>query len=95
MAAFAVALVGIVYLTDSVTSRFKQRNIELWEATETLRRRTSELQQLLRQMEIVEERKSHYMRISAHQLRSPLATVRTSLQVLTEGYVDPGSDRGR
>jgi len=95
MVAFAVALVGIVYLTDSVTSRFKERNIELWEATEALRRRTAELQEILHQMEVVEERKSHYMRISAHQLRSPLATVRTSLQVLTEGYVDPGSERGR
>jgi len=95
MAFFVVALLGIVYLTDSVTSRFKQRNIELWRTTEELRERTGELQRTLRQMEIVEERKSHYMRISAHQLRSPLATIRTSLQVLTEGYVDPGSERGK
>ncbi len=95
MVAFVVAQVGIVYLTDSVTSRFKQRNIELWRTTQELRHRTEELQRTLRQMEIVEERKSHYMRISAHQLRSPLATVRTSLQVLTEGYVDPASERGR
>lgn len=86
---------GIVYLTDSVTSRFKQRNIELAEKSEELRRKTTELERALKQMEIVEERKSHYMRISAHQLRSPLATVKTSLEVITAGYVDPGSDRGR
>ncbi len=86
---------GIVYLTDSVTSRFKQRNIELHEKSEELRRKTIELERTLRQMEIVEERKSHYMRISAHQLRSPLATIKTSLEVITAGYVDPGSERGR
>jgi signal transduction histidine kinase len=35
------------------------------------------------------------MRISAHQLRSPLGTVKTSLQVLLDGWVDPTTERGR
>ncbi len=92
----SVAVVfSIVYLTDSVTSKFKQRNIELYETTEQLRTRTAELQRALRRMEIVEQRKSHYMRISAHQLRSPLATIKTSLQVVTDGYVELSSERGR
>lgn len=95
MAAFIFALIGIVALTDSVTSRFKRRNIKLWQTSEELRQSTGELQRTLEQVETVEERKSHYMRISAHQLRSPLATVKTSLQVLTEGFVDPGTDRGK
>ncbi|RLE17932.1 MAG: hypothetical protein DRJ65_22070, partial [Acidobacteria bacterium] len=95
MPAFIFALVGVVALTDSVTSRFKKRNVKLWETTQELRQSTGELQRTLEQVETVEQRKSHYMRISAHQLRSPLATVRTSLQVLTEGFVEPGTDRGR
>jgi signal transduction histidine kinase len=90
-----VAMFGIVYLTDSVTSRFKQRNIEIYETTKKLGERTGELQYLLGEVERLEQRKSHYMRISAHQLRSPLGTVRTSLQVLTEGFVEPASERGR
>ncbi len=90
-----LALFGIVYLTDSVTSRFKARNIELHETTQTLRERTAEQQRLLEEIEELEERKSHYMRISAHQLRSPLGTVKTSLSVLTGGFVAPGSGRGR
>lgn len=95
MAAFVFALGGIVAMTDSVTSRFKKRNVKLWETSQELRQSTGELQRTLEQVETVEERKSHYMRISAHQLRSPLATVRTSLQVLTEGYVEPGTERGK
>lgn len=79
---------GVVYLTDSVTSRFKQRNIELDRTTSELRRSLNEREQL-------ERRKSHYMRISAHQLRSPLGTIKTSLQVLLDGYLDPGSAEGR
>jgi signal transduction histidine kinase len=84
----AALVFGIVYLTDSVTSRFKQRNIELHRMTTQLRRALEEREQL-------ERRKSHYMRISAHQLRSPLGTIKTSIQVLLDGYLDPGSDDGR
>ena len=95
-AAVLVALVfGMVYLTDTVTSRFKRRGIQLFEASEKLRERKEQLQQLLREREEVERRKSHYMRISAHQLRSPLGTIQTSLQVLLDGIIDPASAAGR
>jgi signal transduction histidine kinase len=88
-AAMLVGLVfGVVYLTDSVTGPFKKRNIEL-------HRTTTELRRSLEEREKVERRKSHYMRISAHQLRSPLGTIKTSMQVLLDGYLDPGSDEGR
>jgi len=90
-----VALFGIVYLTDSVVRRLKTRSIELYEATHALSERGDELQRLLKEMEDLERRKSHYMRISAHQLRSPLGTIKTVLDVLTQGHVDPSSERGR
>jgi len=95
LVALTVALFGIVYLTDSVTSRFKKRNIELYRTTGKLQERTTELQCLLDEIAELEQRKSHYMRISAHQLRSPLGTVQTTLSVLAKGYVDPASERGR
>ena len=82
-----VLVFGVVYLTDSVTSRFKARNIELHQSTADLQRALDEQAQL-------ERRKSHYMRISAHQLRSPLGTIKTSIQVLLDGYIDPGSPDG-
>ena len=94
-AVLVVLVFGMVYLTHTVTSRFKNRGIQLHTTTEQLRHRKEELKQLLREREEVERRKSHYMRISAHQLRSPLGTIKTSLQVLVEGIVDPSSDAGR
>jgi signal transduction histidine kinase len=94
-AMLVVLLFGVVYLTDSVTSRFKQRNIALFRTSEKLRLRGEELQRLIEEMEEAERKKSHYMRISAHQLRSPLGTIKTSLQVLVDGYLDAGSDQGR
>ena len=89
-----VALFGIVYLTDSVASRLKQLSIELYETTRTLRDRTEELQRLFGDMADLERRKSHYMRISAHQLRSPVGTIQTVLRVLAQGYVDPSTPEG-
>ncbi len=88
VAMLVVLVFGVVYLTDSVTSRFKIRNIELFQTTTELKRSLEEREQL-------EMRKSHYMRISAHQLRSPLGTIKTSIQVLLDGYLDPGSEEGR
>ena len=88
-------LFGIVFLTGSVSNRLKQRNLELRETTDALMARSAELQRLLDELEALERRKSHYMRVSAHQLRSPLATVRTALAVLNADYVDLSSDRAR
>ena len=89
-----LALFGIVYLTDSVVSLLKRRSIELYEATQALSERSEELQRLLKAMEDLERRKSHYMRISAHQLRSPLGTIRTVLRVLIKRFVDPATEAG-
>jgi signal transduction histidine kinase len=94
-AMLVVLLFGVVYLTDSVTSKFKERNIALFRTSEKLRERSEELQRLLGDREESERKKSHYMRISAHQLRSPLGTIKTSLQVLLEGYLEASSAEGR
>ncbi len=94
-AVLVVLVFGMVYLTHTVTSRFKTRSIQLHNTSEQLRQRKEELQSLLQEREESERRKSHYMRISAHQLRSPLGTIKTSLQVLVDRIVDPASDGGR
>jgi len=86
---------GVIYLVDSVTSRFKQRSLELHTTTEELIERTEELQRSIESRDALQRQKAHYMRISAHQLRSPLATIKTTLQVLLDGYVELGSADGR
>jgi len=93
--AITIAMFAVIYLTDSVTSRFKRRNIELHHAKRELEDQAARLRRALEDIRRVEERKSHYMRISAHQLRSPLGTVKTTLRVLLDGYVDPASEKGR
>jgi signal transduction histidine kinase len=95
LVALAAALFSIVYLTGSVAAQLMRTSIGLAETAGILQQRSEELRCVVEEMEALERRKSHYMRISAHQLRSPLGTIRTSLQVLTEGFADPSSERGR
>ncbi len=94
MAAIAVAVYGVIYLTGGVTVRLKEGTLRLLETTVQLGDKTAELEQALADIQDVERRKSHYMRLSAHQLRSPLGTVKTSLDVLRRGIVDPSTERG-
>ncbi len=91
----SVLAYGIIYLTHTVTSRFMERSIELYQATTALHERTGELETLLEEKAVLQQQKSHYLRISAHQLRSPLATIKTSLQVINDGYVDASTAEGR
>jgi signal transduction histidine kinase len=95
LVALVVALFGIVYLTGSVAAQLKRTTIGLSRTAAVLQQRGEELRRVAGEMEKLEQRKSHYMRISAHQLRSPLGTIRTALEVLASGVVDPSSERGR
>ncbi len=92
--AVTAAVFGTVYLTGTVTRASRRKSVELRQATLELSTRSRQLEQVLEEIRDLERRKSHYMRISAHQLRSPLGTIKTVLQVLTQGFVDPGSERG-
>lgn len=89
------SLLGLaIYLTDTVVVRLKERGVELYRLAQELSVRTDEVEAALAEMARVEERKSKFMLLSAHQLRSPLGTVRASLDVLRQGFVEPGSARG-
>jgi signal transduction histidine kinase len=95
LAVLAFTLGLTVYLTDTVASRVKARGVELFHLSQELGGKTADLERVLAERRAIEERKSRFMLLSAHQLRSPLATVKTSLEVLRQGYVDCTSERGR
>jgi signal transduction histidine kinase len=93
LAVLAWLLAGTIYLTDTVATRFRSRGAQLFQLNEQMRAKQTELEALLAEMRSAERRKSHFMLLSAHQLRSPLATVKTGLEALHDGYVDPSSPR--
>ena len=89
------ALLGLsVYLTENVAARLKERGVALYQLAEELGAKKVELESALAEMRRVEERKSKFMLLSAHQLRSPLGTVKAGLDAVRQGFVDARSERG-
>ncbi|MCP4132035.1 MAG: hypothetical protein GY754_13740 [bacterium] len=81
-----VILLGAVFMISLLTGRIKTDTVKLIEVNDNLKENIEYLKAL-------EKRKSKFMRFSAHQLRSPLATIIAALNVLTRKMVPLDSGR--
>jgi len=77
--ALGVTLYLTVYFTVSIAKQLRRREAQLMEARDSQEAANQRLAQL-------EERKSRFMRVAAHQLRAPLGAISSSLKVVLEGY---------
>jgi signal transduction histidine kinase len=86
--ALGVTLYLTVYLTVSIAKELRKRESQLMEARDRLEEANQKLAEL-------EERKSRFMRVAAHQLRAPMAAISSSLKVVLGGYVrkDPAREQ--
>ena len=88
--ALAVTVYVSVYLAGSVATRLRKHEHELAEATEALEARSAELVAMNRELRELEERKSRFLGLAAHQLRGPLAVTEGCLACACDGYeTDP------
>jgi len=79
-------LISTLFMTSLLTNKIKRDNLKLSD-TNTM------LEEHLEAMKALELRKSKFMRYSAHQLRSPLATVISAMNVITSKLVPLDSER--
>ena len=86
--ALGVTLYLTVFLTVSIAKQLRKRERQLMEARDGLEEANAKLAEL-------EERKSRFMRVAAHQLRAPLGAISSSLKVVLDGYAkqDPAKER--
>lgn len=84
---FLVAIIWIVaYLTTSVTTKLKQREKDLFALEE-------KLEKAYRKLEKVDRARSNFVLGVTHELRSPLASIGSSLSLFDEGYLGEISTR--
>jgi signal transduction histidine kinase len=86
LAAFAVTMYVTAYVTTSVAADLRKRESELLRTADALRETSEKLAAL-------EERKSQFMMMAAHQLKSPLAAVVSLLQAAGTGQVSPEKEK--
>jgi len=79
-------IVSILTIMIMLINRLRSDNLKLAEARDVL-------EENLESLKILEIRKSKFMRYSAHQLRSPLATISAVLDVLTKKKIPLESER--
>jgi len=84
--ALGTTLYIAVYLATTIATRLHLREKELTETRDSLEERSSELAHAHAQLVGLEERKSHFMNLAAHQLRGPLAAVNGCLEGVLGGY---------
>lgn len=84
----ALAVLGTLYFTDRIGRVLNRRE-------DVLIRTNVALEQARQAIQLLQERRSHFMQTAARQLRQPLETVRTLAKLVCDGTVrDPPSVRG-
>ena len=79
-----------VYLVGTIARSLRQRERELREARDSLESRSTELTEANQGLRALEEQKSRFLSLAAHQLRGPLAATEGCLVAVSDGYAtDP------
>jgi len=87
--AVIVAVHASVYLAGALARRLHERERQLRAARDSLQAQTAELDRINRELRALEEGKSRFLTLAAHQLRGPLAATESCLAAC-DGYAhDP------
>lgn len=74
-----------VYMATNITQRLREREKEIMDLSEELEGKTAALEKANAELRELEMAKSRYLRKVAHELRSPIAAVQSSLRVVVDG----------
>ena len=96
--AFVVAMVTVTlflvaYLTTSITTRLRERDRDLMDSNLTCQIRSDELEALNQELERVDAERTRFMVLVTHELRAPISTIYSSLDLVLSGYASPEKRR--
>jgi signal transduction histidine kinase len=77
----------IVYMTTSITGRLREREVEAAELSREVAEKAAALEKAYDDLLAAQKLQITYMRKTSHELRSPLAAIGSTLDVIGEGVV--------
>jgi signal transduction histidine kinase len=94
MLVMALTLFLVAYLTTSITARLRERDQELLESNLTCQIRSGELEQLNEQLRRVDAERTRFMVLVTHELRAPINTIYSALELALSGYASAEKTQG-
>jgi len=88
-----VTLFLVAYLATSITGRLRERDRELLESMQVSRAKSEELQKLNEQLSRVDDERTRFMVLVTHELRAPISTIYSCLELALSGYAAPEKAR--
>ena len=89
----AITLFLVAYLTTSIAARLRERDQELVESNSTCQLRSQELAELNAQLQQIDAERTRFMVLVTHELRAPINTIYSALELALEGYASPEKTR--
>jgi signal transduction histidine kinase len=83
----------VAYLATSITIRLRERDRELWESNQTCQIRSRELEELNEQLRRIDGERTRFMMLVTHELRAPINTIYSALELALGGYAPPEKTR--
>jgi signal transduction histidine kinase len=83
----------VAYLATSIASRLRERDRELWESNQTCQIRSQELEDLNERLRLIDGERTRFMVLVTHELRAPISTIYSALELALGGYAPPEKTR--
>jgi len=84
-----VTLFVAVYLASSISTQLRTKESEVLKSSKAAEARTRELEAVTSRLRSIDEERTRFMMLVSHELRAPLNTIYSVLDLATGGYASP------
>ncbi len=88
-----ITLFLVVYMTSSISARLRTRTGELLEVSRSHEAKSRELEELNAKLQKLDAARTRFMVTVTHELRAPVATIYSCLDLVLGGYASPEKER--
>jgi signal transduction histidine kinase len=91
--AMAITLWLVAYLTSSISVKLRDRDRDLVESSQSILAKSKELELANKRLRKVDAERTRFMLLVTHELRAPISTIHTCVEVALAGHTSPEAVR--